>query len=418
MRFLLLSLVAIVFASVSHAHDGPVIDIDGVAIPADIELVPTAVFEDRQAADFSGVWIGKWDGILKHIMIVNEVRDDGTVQVVYSFGDHPAGRFKADLQHLEGRLSGNSITVNNNGRDITYELSRTGRLRATFGNGLGFAVLRRTSFKSAIQNAATTKWDDSTSIMLDTSLGDAGSTLKLETVLYEPDGKGAFPLAIINHGSTGNNVKAGAKYTFSNPWLADLLNERGWIVAFPQRRGRGKSQGTYSEGITKTEPQTYSCEIEDSLAGADRALEDIEASVAALKSMPKISDSPIFISGHSRGGALAVAYAGKHPKDTTGVVNFVGGWMGDKCENSEKINQTLFNRGASFPGSTLWVYGADDAYYSMQHIKKNHSAFSAAGGDAKLVEVTVNGKGNGHFAMLIPPLWQAEFLDYIDNIKN
>jgi hypothetical protein len=56
---------------------------------------------------------------------------------------------------------------------------------------------------------------------------------------------------VINHGSTGEGTDP---TLFRNTWhdlgLADFLNERGWLVAFPQRRGRGKSDGLYDEGFS------------------------------------------------------------------------------------------------------------------------------------------------------------------------
>jgi acetamidase/formamidase len=34
---------------------------------------------------------------------------------------------------------------------------------------------------------------------------------------------------------------------------------------------------------------------------------------------------PILIGGVSRGGVLSIAYAGMHPEEVSGVLNFVGG---------------------------------------------------------------------------------------------
>jgi len=65
-----------------------------------------------------------------------------------------------------------------------------------------------------------------------------------------PNGVGPFPTLIFHHGSTGRgDAPALFTGTFESPSLARLFNESGWLVAFPQRRGRGASDGLYDEGF-------------------------------------------------------------------------------------------------------------------------------------------------------------------------
>jgi hypothetical protein len=45
-----------------------------------------------------------------------------------------------------------------------------------------------------------------------------------------------------------------------------------------------------------------------------------------------------------------------------GVINFVGGWNGARCEHAATINQSIFVRGARYPGETIWLYGDDDPF--------------------------------------------------------
>jgi len=68
--------------------------------------------------------------------------------------------------------------------------------------------------------------------------------------------------------------------------------------------------------------------------------------------------------GISRGGILLIAYAGIHPREVAGVINFVGGWMGEGCPNASQINGTLFKRDGMLPHPTLWLYGNHD--HSLQ----------------------------------------------------
>ena len=163
---------------------------------------------------------------------------------------------------------------------------------------------------------------------------------------------------MINHGSTGRGVNPNLfAHTWFAPDLADFLNDRGWIVAFPQRRGRGKSDGLYDEGFAENRARGYTGDIDITLRGADRALSDIDAAIAALRRRQDIAPAPVLIGGVSRGGVLSVAYAGLHPKQVAGVINFVGGWLGEGYPTASTVNHRLFERGASYGRPTIWLYG-------------------------------------------------------------
>ncbi len=109
-----------------------------------------------------------------------------------------------------------------------------------------------------------------------------------------------------------------------------------------------------------------------------------------------------------------MAYAGKYLKQTLGVINFVGGWLGDGCQTASTINQTLFNKGSEFKEQTLWLYGWDDAYFTMAHCRQNFEEFRQHGGQGQFVELTVPGENNGHSVMWFPPLWSKVVSSYLD----
>jgi dienelactone hydrolase len=60
--------------------------------------------------------------------------------------------------------------------------------------------------------------------------------------------------------------------------------------------------------------------------------------MVAILSMPFVDRKQVVIGGQSRGGILSAAYAGQHPGQVKGVMNFVGGWMGARCINASTIN--------------------------------------------------------------------------------
>src|SRR5689334_3965485 len=84
--------------------------------------------------------------------------------------------------------------------------------------------------------------------------------IRLKIMVARPPSDGPHPTIIFNHGSTGRGHN---KAMFSRRWcppvVQDYFTERGWMVIFPQRRGRGGSEGTYGEGLA-ADGSGYSCE--------------------------------------------------------------------------------------------------------------------------------------------------------------
>lgn len=260
------------------------------------------------------------------------------VEAVYAVG--PRGDNKGAWRDVKGGVYGDKLLLDGPSYTLDFELRPSWRLRARYNEDQGFAIMSKGDLKS------DRRWSFGSIEMTDTDLVEQGKPVRLETVIYKPPGDGPFPLAVINHGSTGyGDNPAAFKYTVTNDWLADILVERGWLVAFPQRRGRGGSGGVYDEGFT-TDRTHYTCDAYRTLRGADRALDDISAVVDELRKRPDVEEGPILISGVSRGGILSVAWAGRNPDQTQGVVNFVGGWLGEGCGDAEEVNKKLFRSGA------------------------------------------------------------------------
>ncbi|MEL6793925.1 MAG: CocE/NonD family hydrolase, partial [Pseudomonadota bacterium] len=306
-----------------------------------------------------------WGGQINHIFIVENVRSDGVATVIYAIGENGSGPGR--WMRTKAQIDGDEIVVEGNGFTARYRLSPTGRLRAVFGEDRGFAILKQRTL-GALKTAPTLDWWSIGELApLITDLIEDDRPVRLNAVLYPPEGEGPFPLAIVHHGSTGDGRDPeAAKFVWANDWFADMLNARGYLVAFPQRRGRGGSDGLYDEGFAPDRRDGYSPEAVYSIPGADRALEDAEAALAALRRRDDVADGPILLSGISRGGVVALMQAGARPDDIAGVVNFVGGWVSEGWGEAE-INPTLFASGGAFGRPVLSVYGEDDTFYSIPH---------------------------------------------------
>jgi len=241
-----------------------------------------------------------------------------------------------------------------------------------------------------------------------------GESVRLALKVYRPPGPGPFPTLVFNHGSTGTGRDPTLFERFGDaPAVARFFVQRGWAVALPQRRGRGGSEGRYEEGFGPNRSNGYSCEPAYSLPGADRALRDIAAAVDHLTTLPYVDRARLLVGGVSRGGILSVAYAGLHPDQVRGVINFVGGWMGTGCTTAAEINRGVFRRGTPFPGESLWLYADNDRFYSLAHSRSNHGAFITAGGRAAWHEFRLGPGIDGHALFAFPESWANAVTAYL-----
>ncbi|WP_458764887.1 alpha/beta hydrolase family protein [Cupriavidus basilensis] len=244
-----------------------------------------------------------------------------------------------------------------------------------------------------------------------------GREVQLELIIHRPRGPGPFPTIVMNHGSTGiGDRPEWFKRPWANPQLSTFFVARGWQVIYPQRRGRGRSDGLYDEGFEKDRSR-YSCDATLATAGADHALADLEVAMTHTMARADVDAGRIAIGGVSRGGILATAYAGTHPEQVLGVINFVGGWVGTGCADAATVNSALFARGAAFPKASLWIYGEGDPFYSVEHSRSNFEAFRAAGGQGRFIVVRPAKGLDGHSVFLQSSLW-AEVLDtYLPSVR-
>ena len=242
-----------------------------------------------------------------------------------------------------------------------------------------------------------------------------GRPQSLEAVVYRPSNtRGPLPTVVFNHGSTGR----GDRPDWTSPEVAQYFTAKGWQVVFPQRRGRGKSDGLYDEGFGANPSAGYSCQPARSLAGLDRAVADLDVVMAHVQQRADVDKARLLIGGVSRGGILSVAYAGAQPGMFLGVVNFAGGWLGDGCREAAAVNRAGFVRGAAMPRPMLWLYGERDSFYALQHSQASFEAFRAAGGQGRMLSYAQAPGRDGHHIHNMPSLWQADLDAYLGQIVS
>ena len=65
-----------------------------------------------------------------------------------------------------------------------------------------------------------------------------------------------------------------------------------------------------------------------------------------------------------------------------------------------------------FARPTLWLYGQQDSFYSIEHSRSNFDAFEKAGGIGEFFEFVVPG-GSGHRLTGYPSLWTGAVEKYL-----
>ncbi len=402
--------IAIVFLLAVQVRAEDTILIGAVPLPTGTEI------SEAGNSPFVGLWLGRWDSWRHHILVVEGVDEEGLLDVIYSVGrgQHGGGNwFRA-----KARQENDTLVFTDDGYTARYTISDTGRLRGVYPTEDRFAVLERQD-QSAVLATPTDDWFQfGLREFLATDIMESGETIELAVAIYAPDGNGPFPLALVHHGSTGSGTNArDFEWFFTNDWFADVLNAHGWIVAFPQRRGRGGSDGLYDEGFSEDRSQGHSTEARLSLSGADRALIDANAALAALRERADVSDGAVLFSGVSRGGVVALMQAGDQPEDTAGVINFVGGWTTENPGGPE-INPTLFRRVEGYEGTVLSIYGEDDPFYSIDHSRANLAQIDEVDAESEFHAVAVPGFNRGHWVMWWPMLWEEVVEDYLHHVES
>jgi len=266
---------------------------------------------------------------------------------------------------------------------------------------------------SFLENGACTDFAVRADEQAPTPFTENGQPVSLEVVLFKPLAEGRYPTIVFHHGSTGNGADPSRfVLTFTSKFVIRYFVERGWMVAFPQRRGRGKSGGLYDEGF-KLDRSAYSCREDLALGGAAHALEDLNVMTDWLRNRTDVDTTRMLVGGTSRGGILSVAHTAQRPDVYLGAINFVGGWLGEGCGDYRSVNRSLFVDGAAFPGPSLWLYGVNDSFYSLSHSRTNYNAFSAAGGLGTMLEFTRSPGLNGHFIINDLELWEPAMDEFL-----
>jgi len=235
-----------------------------------------------------------------------------------------------------------------------------------------------------------------------------------------PAGDAPAPLVVINHGSPPDaadrpKMQPGRCDQEASRWFLT----RGYVVAYPLRRGYGASGGEWAERFG-------SCNRADYFHAGLETARDIDAAVRALTTLPFVRPDGVVIVGQSAGGWGTIAYDSvPHPNVSAFIVmaGGRGGHFHDRPNNNchpERLAEAARRYGATATTPMLWVYALNDSFFGPPIARALYQSFSAAGGHADF-EQPKSFDGDGHHLFFGPggsAIWGPLVDRYLDQTSR
>jgi dienelactone hydrolase len=206
-------------------------------------------------------------------------------------------------------------------------------------------------------------------------------TTLMWTEVFRPPGNGPFPLAVINHGSTQNELQRAVLRTPEYTVLTEWLVAHGYAVAVPQRPGHGKTGGPYYE-------DQGSCANADYRRSGVNTASSIAAAIDFMTLQKFVRKTGVIALGQSAGGWGVVALASQPLPSLKAVVAFsagrggrIDGVAGSNCA-PERLLAAAHQFGEKSRVPTLWLYAQNDDYFQPELSRQLVEAYRMGGGRA------------------------------------
>jgi dienelactone hydrolase len=223
-----------------------------------------------------------------------------------------------------------------------------------------------------------------------------------QTLLYmrvcRPPGDGPHKLAVINHGSPPRaDARPAMEPTGCDREATRWFLNQGFAVAYPMRRGYGRTGGPWAENYG-------GCASPDYRAAGLTSAEDVRAAVAYARELPFVRKDAVVVVGQSAGGWATVALSSRNPEGVAAMVNFAGGrggWRDNQPNNNcapSALTWAAGQYGEAARAPMLWVYTENDTFFSPSLARDMHAAYTGGGGQARLEALGAFGRdGHGLF---------------------
>jgi len=207
-----------------------------------------------------------------------------------------------------------------------------------------------------------------------------GQVTGMQTRLCRPMTDAPARLVVINHGlpadaSHRTNMEPGPCSGEAAQWFL----HRGYIVAFPLRRGYGTTGGAWAEGHGP-------CDNADFFHAGIETARDIDAAVEGLTKLPFVRPDGVVVVGHSVGGWGTIAYDSMpHPK-VSALIAMAPGHGGhhdlvpyNLCA-PDRLIEAAGRYGATASTPMLWIYADNDTFFVPSLARAIDQSFTAGGG--------------------------------------
>jgi pimeloyl-ACP methyl ester carboxylesterase len=210
-----------------------------------------------------------------------------------------------------------------------------------------------------------------------------------------PPGEAPARVVVMAHGSPWNTPsRFGMKTVACGNEAAQWFLQRGYMVFSAMRRGYGLTGGADGEDIGPCDRVRFY------EAGLETA-RDIAAIVDYAASLPYARPRGVILVGHSAGGWGAMAYDSiPHPR-VTAIVSMAGGRGGHQQDLPNRncrpdfLAETAGRYARTATTPMLWIYAANDSFFSPQIAAAMYAAFSQNGGRAEFDQLASFGN-DGH----------------------
>jgi len=222
----------------------------------------------------------------------------------------------------------------------------------------------------------------------------------MRTSVFRPQGAGPFPLAVIGHGSTQNEIRRAGFRQPQYAALTEWLVARGYAVAVPLRPGHGETGGPYYEA-------QGGCANADFAKAGQGAASSIEAAIDFLARQAFVRKTGAVALGHSAGGWGALALSTHALRPLAGVAAFapgLGGRVDDAAGKNcapDRLVAAARTYGEKARVPALWLTAENDSYFPPALSKRMVDAFRAGGGRVTYELLPAVGS-DGHELMLAP----------------
>ncbi len=243
--------------------------------------------------------------------------------------------------------------------------------------------------------------------------------ITLHALLWRPQGRGAFPAILLNHGSgrTREELERLGPYEGQAEILGPVFARHGYVFLFPFRQGVGLSadQGTSAIDLMNSELAAHGQDARNALQLRlleNRELSDAAAGLAFLRGLPEVDARKVAIVAHSFGGSLTILQAEREP-DLRAVIIFA--CAGYSWDRSPELRARLLTAMAHIRAPVFFIHAAND--YSVNPGKALDGRLEQLGKPHCLKIYPPIGRtpDDGHaFPLLGVSIWEPDVLAFLD----